>query len=388
MSIVLQTSGFMPELAAADEALKQAKVNDPQHQHQLLSMWTDPFGHQVSAPSEEKQTLKRHIRRIAIRPVVGANIGFKVRGGFENALGVFVSHVHIGSPADKAGLKASDQIIEINGQSLNRKSLEDTLRILRNGILTFISNETPVKLTVRYLGRIPARSLSTKLPLIDRSIDLEKKSESNAQIFKVLNENEFLLCEEMIKLRLDINNLAEMNQLKSNSTQESQSSSNNNKLESIRSLFKCGKEFTLFKYYLNEYQNSRLSIQYLLYLIINYIDNGRKLLLSDENVKYLRVFIHKADASLFNKFLLKLNDNKREASDEDDDDFVESSLNQYVKNSLLTKSIDFADLKSSSFKVVAAASVNQSVNSFTSDDFKIKIKKPKHKSLDDFKYFI
>ena len=35
------------------------------------------------------------------------NIGFKIRGGIEHALGVFVSHVDIGSPADLAGLKVS-----------------------------------------------------------------------------------------------------------------------------------------------------------------------------------------------------------------------------------------------------------------------------------------
>jgi len=68
-------------------------------------------------------------------------------------------------------LKPGDQIIEVNGQIFSRISQADAVKAFKQSFINYLSNKAPIKLTVRYLG---------KLPLL-----LKKKSEPLATVQEV-----------------------------------------------------------------------------------------------------------------------------------------------------------------------------------------------------------
>ena len=149
MRIVLQTSGFMPEFLDEPEVLENADGIYFDNQ------WTDPFGKPTSAPSEDKNTLKRFIRRILISPKSTNYLGIQIRGGIEFSLGIFISKIEPKSEAALAGLRVGDQIIEVNGQIFSRISQAEAVKAIKHSIINYYTNKSPIKFTVRYLGKLP-----------------------------------------------------------------------------------------------------------------------------------------------------------------------------------------------------------------------------------------
>ena len=169
----------------------------------------------------------------------------------------------------------------MNGQTLSRVSLEEAVQILRTGILSYISNGSPIKLIVRYLGKLPILSSSVGIDgsikdpksriMLDKPILIDEKIESQAKTTNVKSEQEFLLCEEMSRLRININNL--ISQQRGNGEIQRPALKDS---ESVKNLFSGPLDFNMFRYFLNEYQNSRISVQYLIYLVLNYVKAGSK----------------------------------------------------------------------------------------------------------------
>ncbi|KAJ3659498.1 hypothetical protein Zmor_011183 [Zophobas morio] len=83
----------------------------------------------------------------------GPSLGFSVRGGREHGTGFFVSHVEQGSEAYRQGLKVGDQIIRVNGFTV-----EDAVH---KEVLQLISNHTHLTLKVRSVGMIPVKDKRT-----------------------------------------------------------------------------------------------------------------------------------------------------------------------------------------------------------------------------------
>ncbi|CAH0561329.1 unnamed protein product [Brassicogethes aeneus] len=79
----------------------------------------------------------------------GPNLGFSLRGGREHGTGFFVSSVETGSEAHRQGLRVGDQIVRINGFTI-----EDAVH---KEVLQLISNHTHLTLKVRSVGMIPIK---------------------------------------------------------------------------------------------------------------------------------------------------------------------------------------------------------------------------------------
>ena len=159
-------------------------------------------------------------------------LGIKIRGGIEYSLGVFISQVNAGSNADFIGLRVSDQIIECNGQSFSRISNQDAVYILKTALINYMSNKLPIKITVRYLGKLPVLKINAD----------NKKTPIDIDIL------------------IDYYNLIQ----------------DINEYNSLKVLFDSVTDFRLFVYYLNEYTNNRLSCQYLIYLILKKLKKNPK----------------------------------------------------------------------------------------------------------------
>lgn len=83
----------------------------------------------------------------------GPSLGFSVRGGREHGTGFFVSHVEPASEAQRQGLMVGDQIIRVNGFTV-----EDAVH---KEVLQLISNNTHLTLKVRSVGMIPVKDKKT-----------------------------------------------------------------------------------------------------------------------------------------------------------------------------------------------------------------------------------
>ncbi|KRT85145.1 PDZ domain-containing protein, partial [Oryctes borbonicus] len=83
----------------------------------------------------------------------GPSLGFSVRGGREHGTGFFVSHVEPASEAHRQGLKVGDQIVRVNGFTV-----EDAIH---KEVLQLISNHTHLTLKVRSVGMIPVKDKKT-----------------------------------------------------------------------------------------------------------------------------------------------------------------------------------------------------------------------------------
>ncbi|XP_066145408.1 uncharacterized protein [Euwallacea fornicatus] len=79
----------------------------------------------------------------------GPSLGFSIRGGREHGTGIFVSHVEIGSEAHVQGLRVGDQIVRINGYTVDDAVHKEVLQL--------ISNHTHLTLKVRGVGMIPVK---------------------------------------------------------------------------------------------------------------------------------------------------------------------------------------------------------------------------------------
>ena len=77
-------------------------------------------------------------------------------------------------------MKVSDQIIECNGQSFSRISNPDAEYILKTALINFKSNKLPIKITVRYLGKLPILKIADNNKItVDKNIAIENNNNRN-----------------------------------------------------------------------------------------------------------------------------------------------------------------------------------------------------------------
>lgn len=126
MRIVLQASGFMPENNnKLDSNSGVSQLSEHSTNFDFKNEWKNSFGQKTTPPSDSKTSLKRFIRRVRFYNRIFLfiwffifkvilklsseenDMGFKIRGGFENSLGIFISHVTKNSSADFVGLKVN-----------------------------------------------------------------------------------------------------------------------------------------------------------------------------------------------------------------------------------------------------------------------------------------
>lgn len=284
LRIVLQASGFLPD--GVEDKLKSQSASSQFGGEEFPINWLNPFGIAVKAPSETKSFQKRFVRRVHLQPRANENdLGIRIRGGIEYSLGVFISHIDSGSSAHLAGLMCTDQIIEVNGQSFSRISHQDAVLILRTSLLNYRTNKMPIKLTVRYLGKLPvytqAQEVTEETPIRLSTTSGFVKFDDVFVLKKVFDEN--------------------------------------------RSQFK------LFKYFLNEYVKGRVNIQHFLYLIFKHFGKNKNVVDGD----FLHAFIAQTDLKQFRMIL----DHKRNGKTESNE-LNSRLLSDDFKKSFLVRSVE------------------------------------------------
>ncbi|ELT89862.1 hypothetical protein CAPTEDRAFT_82749, partial [Capitella teleta] len=75
------------------------------------------------------------------------SLGIMIRGGNEFGLGIYVTGIDKGSPAEQSGLKVGDQIMDINGNSFLDIGHQDAAKLLRSS--------KHLMMTVKDVGKLP-----------------------------------------------------------------------------------------------------------------------------------------------------------------------------------------------------------------------------------------
>lgn len=250
--------------------------------------WLNPFGTATKSPSETKSFQKRFVRRVHLQPRANENdLGIRIRGGIEFSLGVFVSHVDAGSSAHLAGLMCTDQIIEVNGQSFSRISHQDAVFILKTSLLNYRTNKMPIKLTVRYLGKLPVYTQGQQV------------TEAQETPIRLGTTSGFVKFDDVFVLK--------------------------KVFDENRS------QFQLFKYVLNEYVKGRVNIQNFMYLIFKHFGKNKNVVDGD----FLHAFIAQTDLKQFRMIL----DHRRSGQTESNE-LNSRMLSDDFKKSLLVRSVE------------------------------------------------
>lgn len=83
-----------------------------------------------NSPSAAPKPEVREVRQVLLkRNKNQEGLGFSIRGGVEHGTGIYVSLVEPGSLAEEEGLRVGDQILKANGQSLDRVSHSEAVKV-------------------------------------------------------------------------------------------------------------------------------------------------------------------------------------------------------------------------------------------------------------------
>ncbi|XP_023240680.1 harmonin-like [Centruroides sculpturatus] len=100
-------------------------------------------------------------RVISLKRRGNAPLGFSIRGGWEHGTGIFVSEVQPGSEAYRQGLRVGDQIIRVNGFTIQRAIHQEVLNLLKAklGVILTVKrkpsslyDESPDWMATLYMG--------------------------------------------------------------------------------------------------------------------------------------------------------------------------------------------------------------------------------------------
>ncbi|XP_059831691.1 harmonin isoform X1 [Hypanus sabinus] len=110
-----------------------------------------PLKHQVEYDSLTPKR-SRKLKEVRLDRTHPEGLGLSVRGGLEFNCGLFISQLVKGGQADNVGLQLGDEIVRINGYSIESCTHEEVINLIRA--------KKTVSLKVRHVGMIPVKSSS------------------------------------------------------------------------------------------------------------------------------------------------------------------------------------------------------------------------------------
>ncbi|XP_055505483.1 harmonin isoform X1 [Leucoraja erinacea] len=110
-----------------------------------------PLKHQVEYDSLTPKR-SRKLKEVRLDRTHPEGLGLSVRGGLEFSCGLFISQLVNGGQADNVGLQLGDEIVRINGYSIESCTHGEVINLIRT--------KKTVSLKVRHVGMIPVKSSS------------------------------------------------------------------------------------------------------------------------------------------------------------------------------------------------------------------------------------
>ncbi|XP_078271030.1 harmonin [Rhinoraja longicauda] len=110
-----------------------------------------PLKHQVEYDSLTPKR-SRKLKEVRLDRTHPEGLGLSIRGGLEFSCGLFISQLVNGGQADNVGLQLGDEIVRINGYSIESCTHGEVINLIRT--------KKTVSLKVRHVGMIPVKSSS------------------------------------------------------------------------------------------------------------------------------------------------------------------------------------------------------------------------------------
>ncbi|XP_012989661.3 PDZ domain-containing protein 7 [Esox lucius] len=110
------------------------------------------------------------LHTVTVEKSADGHLGFSVRGGSEHGLSIFVSKIEDGSSAEQAGLCVGDQLVEVNGISLEGITMSSAVKVL--------TGNARLRMVLRRVGKVPgirySKEKTTWVDLIQRRMVVEE----------------------------------------------------------------------------------------------------------------------------------------------------------------------------------------------------------------------
>ena len=90
-----------------------------------------PYKKMAHPMFHHKSSRKLQTRTVLLERVRRQPLGFSIRGGKEMGLGIFISHIEIGSQAEVTGIQVGDQLSEVNGINFEWISHESAVTVIK-----------------------------------------------------------------------------------------------------------------------------------------------------------------------------------------------------------------------------------------------------------------
>uniref|UniRef100_A0A8D8WQK7 Whirlin n=1 Tax=Cacopsylla melanoneura TaxID=428564 RepID=A0A8D8WQK7_9HEMI len=200
--------------------------------------------------SYSARSSKDKVRKVELNIEPGQSLGLMIRGGVEYNLGIFITGVDKDSVAERAGLLIGDEILEVNGQSFLQMTHDDAVNELKL--------HKRMTLTVRDVGKVP-HSCTGYEP--DTSWDIHhgalRSGSSSSAALQMVEEKARVMLKKA--------------------------------------------EFTTLTYYLDEYSNKQMSVESLVTVLLQLLNNRDKHTLLIE----IRETISPEDLSKFDELVYR-----------------------------------------------------------------------------------
>uniref|UniRef100_A0A8D8M326 Whirlin n=1 Tax=Cacopsylla melanoneura TaxID=428564 RepID=A0A8D8M326_9HEMI len=245
--------------------------------------------------SYSARSSKDKVRKVELNIEPGQSLGLMIRGGVEYNLGIFITGVDKDSVAERAGLLIGDEILEVNGQSFLQMTHDDAVNELKL--------HKRMTLTVRDVGKVP-HSCTGYEP--DTSWDIHhgalRSGSSSSAALQMVEEKARVMLKKA--------------------------------------------EFTTLTYYLDEYSNKQMSVESLVTVLLQLLNNRDKHTLLIE----IRETISPEDLSKFDELVYR-RDNESLQRHAPPPDLPRPFNEQFTENSVLlspsihsVQDLEFSDL--------------------------------------------
>ncbi|KAI5743902.1 hypothetical protein M8J77_023511 [Diaphorina citri] len=193
---------------------------------------------------------KDTVRKVELNIEPGQSLGLMIRGGVEYNLGIFITGVDKDSVAERAGLLIGDEILEVNGQSFLQMTHDEAVNELKL--------HKRMTLTVRDVGKVPHSCTGYEPETSwDGHHGAHRSGSSSSAALQMVEEKARVM-------------------LKKN-------------------------EFTTLSYYLDEYANKQMSVESLVTVLLQLLNNRDKHTLLIE----IREIVAPEDLSKFDELVYR-----------------------------------------------------------------------------------
>ncbi|XP_078584511.1 harmonin-like isoform X4 [Branchiostoma floridae x Branchiostoma japonicum] len=112
-----------------------------------------PLKHQVEYDKIVPNRLARKARIVKLVKNGPDSLGFSLRGGVEHGVGIYVAHVVPSSPAEISGLRVGDEVLRINGYTVDQSTHEE--------IVLLTQSTSYIEMKIRHIGMLPIKRTRT-----------------------------------------------------------------------------------------------------------------------------------------------------------------------------------------------------------------------------------